>query len=193
MKILLAKAQEIVDGAIVWEFVHKGDALLRPKYPFFKPDFSEEIRARLVLAAKITRVGKFIRKTFAHRYVTSIAPAIELRAEDLIRSSQNAGTSSSLGYTFEGSTLLGEETSIETLEGVSYQLKGSEGLIASLQPIELLDKLYEAIVHLSRYYTLKMGDYILLSTTEEASPILQQGERLEVFQGEKLNLRLDIK
>ena len=57
------------------QLFYKGEALLRPGYPFFVPHLEAEWCAIPSLAIKIGRTGKCVAPPFAERYIESCALA----------------------------------------------------------------------------------------------------------------------
>jgi len=64
-------------------FMKPDTAILLKKQPFFIPDFSQDVHHEVEILIKITKVGKYIDKKFAHKYYDQISLGIDFTARDL--------------------------------------------------------------------------------------------------------------
>ncbi|MDO4723110.1 hypothetical protein [Porphyromonas circumdentaria] len=65
-------------------YYYKGEALLRPNYPFFLPNIKEPYVAYPALALKIGRTGKEVAHRFADRYIQSIGVGFDIIAPNIL-------------------------------------------------------------------------------------------------------------
>lgn len=177
-------------------FFHKGDALLKPRTPFFLPDMGSSIEYEAELVIQISRVGKCIAERFAHRYYERVTLGIDFTARDLQREAMRQGHPWLAAKVFDGSAVVGEwidkaelgypERPIPfhlDLDGKTVQCSDSSQMIHSFDAL---------IAYVSRYQTLRMGDLIFTGTPAGVGPVAI-GQTLEGYIGERKVLHLPIK
>ena len=77
--------QSPVEQGGITLFLKPDTALTRPDWPFFVPDWSEQIEYETELVVRINRLGKSIPERFAHRYYDEITLGIDFTARDIQR------------------------------------------------------------------------------------------------------------
>lgn len=178
-------------------FLKPDTALLRNNDPFFIPTFSKQVDYETELVVKINRVGKCIEERYAHRYYDEVGLGIDFTARDLQRAAMAAGhpwekakgfdRSAAISPRFLSLSELGkkvEDLRFEmTLNGQLKQVGGPKNMIFSV------DKL---ISYLSKYMTLRMGDYIFTGTPAGVGPVHKGDVLRATLEGEEL-FNFDIK
>lgn len=132
-------------------------AIVRDGKPFFVPGFSLDWQYQLVIAVRSTRLGKNIGVKFAHRYFDAIALAAKTIPCDI------ANCNSAIATAFDGAFILGNWVDVDKLNPdtpLSITID-DQSLQVALPQLEI-DKTIAAI---SRYFTLKIGDIIVVATT----------------------------
>lgn len=155
-------------------------SVIRTQKPFFIPHFANSFLATSAIVLHIDRLGRHIAPRFAQRYCHAIAPALKITATG-IEASQESEQHSALAHSFDGALLLGDSTAIATEQDINQavvsSLVGNQELeVASLASIGLDYR--DVISRLSVYFTLKMGDMIVVELTRQGY-ILQQGHIVE--------------
>ena len=72
-------------------FMKPDTSLSKSPADFFYPSFSKEIHYECELVVRITKVGKSIKKEFAHRYYNEIGLGIDFTARDLQKKCKEKG------------------------------------------------------------------------------------------------------
>ena len=72
---------EVPENPVI--FIKPDNAILRPGYDFYYPDFSKDIHYELEVIVKICNTGKHIQPQFAHRYYNEVALGIDFTARDV--------------------------------------------------------------------------------------------------------------
>jgi 2-keto-4-pentenoate hydratase/2-oxohepta-3-ene-1,7-dioic acid hydratase in catechol pathway len=164
-------------------FMKPDSALLKNNKPFYLPDFSEDLHYETELLIKINRLGKNISPQFAHRYFAEIGLGVDFTARDLQRKLKDNGHPWEVAKAFDNSAVvggflpvseLGDIHQIEfrlDLNGVTVQQGNSKDMIF---PVE------ELIAHVSRFFTLKIGDILFTGTPAGVGPV-KVGDRLEGY------------
>jgi 2-keto-4-pentenoate hydratase/2-oxohepta-3-ene-1,7-dioic acid hydratase in catechol pathway len=164
-------------------FMKPDSALLKNNKPFYLPDFSEDLHYETELIIKINRLGKNIAPQFAHRYFAEIGLGVDFTARDLQRRLKASGHPWEVAKAFDNSAVIGGFVPVEELgdihkiefrldlNGVTVQQGNSADMIF---PVEVL------IAHVSKYFTLKIGDILFTGTPAGVGPV-KVGDRLEGY------------
>ena len=143
-------------------------ALQKSGKPFFIPEFAEKFQAKTKIAAHINRLGKNISRKFADRYYQEIGLCLSITATDLLSELQKNGEPWAKATAFDGSTIIGEffdKRSIGNNVNVKVETNTSCEEFAEMN---LNEKIEYAIEYASKFFTLKIGDIILLETNHKA-------------------------
>lgn len=139
-------------------------AVIRTNKPFFLPHFAQSFSGRPALVLHIDRLGKHIAPRFAHRYCFAVAPAIKVTASG-IDMAQESQQHSALAQSFDGALLLGDFSAIDVATSinvtqVAVERNGEQAGGGCLENSGIDYR--ELISQLSTYFTLKMGDMIVV-------------------------------
>lgn len=162
---------ELVDLAVVQDepiIFHKGDSLLRPGYPLYLPDWSQQIDYEGEIVVQIDRVGKNIAERFAHRYYSKVSVGIDFTARDWQRKAKSEGLPWSIAKSFEGSAVVGDWIDKSELgypeNPLSFRLDVDGETRQSATSREMIHSIDHIVAYISQFYTLKMGDIIFTGT-----------------------------
>ena len=131
-------------------------SLLKDNKPFFVPDFAERFTFAPTIVVHVCRLGKNIAKKFAQRYYDKLTVGFAVEAEGLDGSLKNA---------FDGAAILGDFIDLAALpaEAIGYEVK-VDGSTCFTGSTAMLNTDVDGIIeYVSRYMTLKIGDYIFVS------------------------------
>ena len=158
--------------------------------PFFIPDFAPEFVLHPALAVRIDRLGKNIAPRFAHRYYQSASACavVEAKVEAQFAHLDARYTA------FDGAFMLGKAIPITDLDAdgglkVQTRINDDQSLSTSLITTRQID---DIIAEASEYFTLKMGDMIVIGSDNEGHS-LSIGEHLSGTINEKDSLTMRIK
>ena len=163
--------------------------LLQKNHPFFIPDFTNEVIFETGLVLKSCKNGKHIGERFAQTYFSEIAIAVNFTANDVLNRNlenrQPCDIAKCFDFSFAISKFIPKEK-FDDLKKISFHLdingqaeiKGNSG--------EMTFSFEKIISESSKYFFLKMGDYIYTGG-KKSQQQLQIGERLQAFiEGEKM-------
>lgn len=169
-------------------------AVIKTNKPFFLPHFATTFTAKPALAIHIDRLGKHIAPRFAHRYCMAVAPAIKVTASG-IDIPQQCEQQSALAHGFDGALLLGDFDAFDTSEGINGTTVtiGHNGATASSGSLETAGIDYSMLIsQLSKYFTLKMGDILLVELSDNGID-LNMGDTLTAACGDSTRLTIRVK
>lgn len=148
-------------------FLKPDTAILLKKQPFFIPDFSEDVHHEVEVLVKISKVGKFIDRKFAHKYYDEIGLGIDFTARDLQSQLKAKGLPWEKAKAFDGAAVIGKwlsKTDITDINNLNFSLKNNDVLVQDGNTSHMLWKVDELIEYVSKYFTLKIGDIIFTGT-----------------------------
>lgn len=177
-------------------FFCKPDSALLPKgNPFFIPEWSDDIHYEIEVVFKINRLGKYIQREHALKYVSEIGLGIDFTARDVQEELKKKGFPWEKAKGFDGSAVLGEQwLNIEevNLDNLNFGLKKNGEWAQQGNTQDMIFKIQDIIAHVSQFMTLKIGDLIFSGTPQGVGPVAS-GDHLEGFLGEKSFFQLNIK
>lgn len=177
-------------------FFLKPETAIQPKrHPFFIPHFSNDINYEVELVIKIDKSGKHIEEKYAHKYYSQIGLGIDFTARDIQNHCKENGLPWEKAKGFDGSAQISHvfinKNDLDSMNilfhltknGTTVQNGNSSNMIFSF------DKIIE---HISKFYTLKIGDLIYTGTPEGVGNI-KAGDQLVGYIHNKEILKVNIK
>ena len=164
-------------------FMKPATALLLPHNPFFYPDFSKEIHYETELVLRICKPGRSIDEKFASDYYDAITVGIDFTARDLQRECKAKGHPWEIAKAFDSSAPIGEFKKINTLknpEDIAFGMKLNDEWVQQGHSRDMIFSFNIIISHVSRFVTLKEGDYIFTGTPQGVGEV-HVGDKLELF------------
>jgi acylpyruvate hydrolase len=177
-------------------FTKPDTALIRNNAPFYYPDFSRDIHYEAELVLRVCKEGKNIQEKFAGSYFDAIGIGIDFTARDLQQKAKEKGLPWDLAKGFNGSAPVSDTfkplSSFPDLKNINFSLS-LDGVVKQEGNTSLMLFPFEYIIsYLSRFFTLRTGDFIFTGTPKGVGPVTI-GNKLEAFiEGEKL-LSVEIK
>lgn len=175
---------------------HKGDSILRPRMPFFLPEWSERIDYEAEIVVRISRVGKYIAERFAHRYYHEVSIGLDMTARDLQQRAIREGRPWTESKAFDNSAIIGEWIDIKTLgypaEPIALRLDCDGKTVQQALSTEMIHSIDQIIAHISRQHTLKIGDIIFTGTPAGVGQC-HIGQHFTGYLGEHKLLSVEIK
>ncbi|MCY1494307.1 Fumarylpyruvate hydrolase [compost metagenome] len=176
-------------------FLKPDTAILPKNFPFFIPEFSNDIHHEVEILVKINRVGKHIEPKFAHKYYDEIGLGIDFTARDVQSTLKEKGLPWEKAKAFDGSAVIGEflpKSQFNSLENLTFELTNNGKPVQIGNTSHMLWKIDELISYVSQYFTLKIGDIIFTGTPEGVERV-NPDDILEGFlEGHKL-FRIQVK
>ena len=177
-------------------FFLKPDTAIQPKgHPFFIPNFSKNIHYEVELVVKIDKSGKNIEEKFAHKYYSQIGLGIDFTARDIQDNCKTKGLPWEKAKGFDGAAQISRtfiNKSELDLNDISFRLEKNGEQVQVGNSQDMLFSFDAIIAHISKFYTLKIGDLIYTGTPEGVGKV-EEGEILKGFIGDKEMFKVAVK
>ena len=148
-------------------FLKPDTALLKNNQPFYHPNFSNEIHYECEVVVRICREGKHIERKFSHKYYDQIGLGVDFTARDLQNSLKSKGLPWELSKAFDHSAVVSAfipKEEFANINNLNFKLLQNLQEKQSANTSEMLFKVDEIISFVSKFITLKTGDYIFTGT-----------------------------
>ena len=177
-------------------FFLKPETAIQPKgHPFFIPDFSDDIHYEVELVVKIDKIGKNIEETFACKYYSQVGLGIDFTARDVQDDCKAKGLPWEKAKGFDGAAQISRtfiNKSELDLNDISFRLEKNGEQVQIGNSKDMLFSFDAIIAHISKFYTLKIGDLIYTGTPEGVGKV-EEGEILKGFIGDKEMFKVAVK
>ena len=177
-------------------FFLKPDTAIQPKgHPFFIPHFSNDIHYEVELVIRINKTGKHIEERFAHTYYSQIGLGIDFTARDIQQECKAKGLPWEKAKGFDGSAQISRtfiDKSNLNLNNISFSLQKNGKQVQLGNSKDMCFNFDAIIAHISKFYTLKIGDLIYTGTPEGVGSV-KAADELKGFIGEQEMLKAVIK
>lgn len=156
-------------------FLKPETALSRSDWPFFVPDWSEQIEYETELVVKICRLGKSIPERFAHRYYEEVTLGIDFTARDVQRQLSERGLPWEIAKGFDGAAYCGQQwlrldqlakegETRANIQDLHFEMKLNGETRQTAWTGDMLHTVDQIIAYASQFYLLKTGDLIFTGT-----------------------------
>lgn len=155
-------------------FLKPDTALLKNNQPFYHPSFSEEIHYECEVVVRICREGKHIESKFSHKYYDQIGLGIDFTARDLQNNLKSKGLPWELSKAFDNSAVVSafiHKEEFANTNSLSFKFLQNQEEKQNGNTSEMLFCVDEIIAFVSKYITLKTGDYIFTGTPKGVGKI----------------------
>jgi 2-keto-4-pentenoate hydratase/2-oxohepta-3-ene-1,7-dioic acid hydratase in catechol pathway len=176
-------------------FLKPDTALLRNANPFYIPDFADEFHYEVELLVKINKLGKNIEPEFAHRYYEEIGIGIDFTARDLQNKLRKKGLPWEKCKAFDSSAAISgfvPKSKYPDINNINFHLDVNGETRQKGNSSMMIYKIDTIVSHLSKYFTLKIGDIIFTGTPAGVGPV-KIDDRLQLYIEDELMLDFMIK
>ena len=177
-------------------FCKPDSAIIQKGKPFFYPEFTKDIHFECEIIVRINKLGKHINQKFAHKYFDEVALGLDLTARNLQQECKTKGLPWEKAKAFDGSAPMGDFISLSEnnldVNNLSFELKKNNETVQIGNTNQMIFSVAQIIEHVSKFFTLKIGDLIYTGTPEGVGPIAIDDE-FEVFIEGKSSLKVPIR
>ena len=171
-------------------FFMKPDTALLPEGEAFPyPGFSNEIHYETELVLRICKSGHNIEEAEAAGHYDAITVGIDFTARDLQNQCKAKGHPWEKAKAFDGSAVVGKFKEIRDLQNatnIAFGMKLNGEWAQQGHSRDMIFSFNRIIAHISRFVTLKEGDFIFTGTPQGVGAV-RPGDVLELFlEGEKM-------
>ena len=156
-------------------FMKPDSALLRNNNPFFIPDWTNDVHHEIELVLRICRLGKNIEKRFAHRYFDQIGLGIDFTARDVQNKLKEKGLPWEKAKAFDNAAVISSRffplSEIRNKDSIYFKLDINGKRIQEGNSNQMIFDFDEIVSHVSKYVTLRIGDYIYTGTPAGVGPV----------------------
>lgn len=161
-------------------------ALTREDWPFFVPDWSQQVECETHLVVRINHLGKSIPERFANRYYDEVTVGLTFTTRDIQNQLKKKGLPWEISTGFDGASYVGKWVKLDdVLSKYSSSKGGVETTTPSLpfsttlngQPCaeadtaDMLHTIDEIVSYVSQFYLLKTGDLIFTGSPTSFGPL----------------------
>jgi len=176
-------------------FMKPDTALLQKNNPFFYPDFSNDVHFETELVLKICKNGRNIDTQFAHKYYDEIGIGIDFTARDLQSECKQKGLPWEIAKAFDQSAVVGKfipKSDFKNTDNFRFSLIINNETRQEGNSTDMIFSFDQIIAYVSKFITLRQGDYIFTGTPKGVGPI-KIGDHFEAFIESKKLLEFDVK
>ncbi|HNX43258.1 MAG TPA: fumarylacetoacetate hydrolase family protein [Bacteroidales bacterium] len=176
-------------------FMKPDTALLIRNRPFYYPEFTSELHYECELVLRICKLGRHIAEKFAGTYYDAVGIGIDFTARDLQREAMEKGLPWERAKSFDFSAPVSRFVPVSEFRdanSVNFSLQLNGKVVQEGNSKDMIFSFGRIISHVSKFVTLRTGDYIFTGTPAGVGPV-QIGDRLEGFlEGDRM-LAVEIK
>jgi len=177
-------------------FFLKPETAIQPKrHPFFIPHFSNDINYEVELVIKIDKSGKHIEEKYAHKYYSQIGLGIDFTARDIQNHCKENGLPWEKAKGFDGSAQISHvfinKKDIDSMN-ILFHLSKNGTTVQTGNSSDMIFSFDKIIEHISKFYTLKIGDLIYTGTPEGVGNV-KAGDQLVGYIHNKEMLKVNVK
>lgn len=176
-------------------FMKPDTALLIRNRPFYYPAFTRDLHYECELVLRINKLGRHISEKFAHTYFDAIGIGIDFTARDLQQQAKEKGLPWEKAKAFDFSAPISTFMPVSEfpdLKNIRFSLLKNSVKVQDGNSGDMIFDFHTLIAYVSRFVTLRTGDYIFTGTPAGVGPVAI-GDKLEAFIGERKMLQCIIK
>ena len=176
-------------------FCKPDTALLQNRAPFIYPSFTTDLHHEVEIVVKINKIGKHIEERFAHKYYNEISVGVDFTARDVQQQCKEKGLPWEKAKAFDGSAPTGKFIDIAEFKDIndlnfSIQINGETKQNGNTK--DMIFNINQIISYVSKFFTLKIGDYIFTGTPAGVGPV-KIDDKIDCFIEDKKLLSFNIK
>lgn len=164
-------------------FMKGANALLPNNGTLTYPDFTQQLHYEGELVVKISRRGKLIAAEDAGDYYAEMTVGLDFTARDIQSKLKEKGLPWEKAKAFDGSAAVGDwHPKQKDMTAIDFSLSRNGEMVQDGHTEHMLFPVDTIIAHISRYFTLDVGDLVFTGTPPGVGAC-RKGDRLEGFLG----------
>lgn len=175
-------------------FLKPDTAILPKKMPFVIPDYTDNLQYEAEVVVRINRVGKHIDEKFAHKYYDEIGLGIDFTARDIQKQLKEKGLPWEKSKAFDGSAVVGKflnKSVFKNIDKIDFKLIKNGEIVQNANTSLMINSIDELISYVSKFFTLKIGDFIFTGTPAGVGKTIENDNLIGVINDEEVfNIRV---
>jgi 2-keto-4-pentenoate hydratase/2-oxohepta-3-ene-1,7-dioic acid hydratase in catechol pathway len=176
-------------------FLKPQTALLQQGNVLYYPAFTTDLHYECELVVKICKNGKHIQEKFAPKYYQEVTVGIDFTARDVQQQLKEKGLPWEISKAFDNSAAIGHWVKLAEgpqIQDIYFSLNKNGQTVQQGHTADMIFSVNALIAHISRYFTLCMGDLLFTGTPAGVGQV-NTGDKLEGFLQGRLLLQTMIK
>lgn len=171
-------------------FLKPDTALQKEGWPFFVPEFSQQVEYETELVIRICRLGRHISERFAHRYYNEVSLGIDFTARDVQQKLRAQGLPWEISKGFDNSAVVGRFIPLvdlnKPIQDLHFDMYLNGDLRQSGHTADMLHSVDKIVAYASRYFMLKIGDIIFTGTPAGVGAVRENDTITAELEGRKI-------
>lgn len=170
-------------------FMKPKNALISGNTPFYYPEFTNMLHYECEIVLQVGKNGKFINESNAASYISGISLGIDFTARDIQDTLKKKGLPWEKAKAFDHSAFIGQINPMP--EGffeadTTFQLFRNEEVVQDGKSSLMLFNYSSLIQHITRYFTINIGDLIYTGTPQGVGECLAGDNLKGILNGEEM-------
>ena len=176
-------------------FLKPKSALLLPNGQFYYPQFTNELHYEVELVLHISKNGKYIDESQAHKYYDVISVGIDFTARDVQTEMKKKGLPWEKAKAWDNSAAIGKWipfTNLKNKRELNFGLYKNKELVQQGNSKDMLFDFDYIVSYISNFFSINIGDLIFTGTPAGVGELVV-GDELEGFLEEENLFALEVK
>ena len=176
-------------------FMKPKTAVLPPNTPFYYPPFTNELHYETEIVLQVCKNGQQINVEQASEYVDAFTIGIDFTARDIQNELKKKGLPWEKAKAWDHSAILGNWINSKPerfLSPILFSLEKNKEKVQIGNSDDMLFSFNEIVMHISKYFTLNIGDLIYTGTPAGVGECVT-GDLLEGFYQQEKMFSIEIK
>lgn len=164
-------------------FLKPDTAVLKDNKDFYLPDFSSDIHHEVEVVLRVSKEGRHINPSYASNYYDEIGLGIDFTARDIQAKHKEKGLPWELAKAFDHAAPVSRfipKDNIKDLYNINFHLDINGTTVQKGNTADLLFSFEYIIAFVSKYITLRKGDFIYTGTPAGVGKV-SIGDHLEGY------------
>ncbi len=184
---------DIPDEPVI--FMKPKTALLQSHTPFYYPEFSNELHYEVELVLRISKNGKYVQESQAHKYYDAISIGVDFTARDIQSDLKKKGLPWEKAKSWDNSAVVADWvllTAEMLQEPIHFSLMNNKAVVQVGDTNDMIFSFNQIVAHISKYFSLNIGDLVYTGTPAGVGECVV-GDVLEGFFEAQKMFELEIK
>lgn len=176
-------------------FMKPKTALLQSHTPFYYPEFSNELHYEVELVLRISKNGKYVQESQAHKYYDAISIGVDFTARDIQSDLKKKGLPWEKAKSWDNSAVVADWVILtpEMMQApIHFSLMNNKAVVQMGDTNDMIFSFNQIVAHISTYFSLNIGDLVYTGTPAGVGECVV-GDVLEGFFEAQKMFELEIK